>query len=318
MFKYSCLAAAFLVFVAVSSAQQQPETKNGQLTPETSQGQDLSKDAFAELLRKRDGLTDDVGSVNTKIGLISFAIAKRAELDQAKASHMAPSKIAEIQEGISSYLEHAHIAGTPLAELEKQREKWQSAIAADMENKGRIDQELSYRADVVAPQQAFKKSMSQVFAYLVGLVIICFFGVAIKDEQVRREIFAGQAGIQFVALFSLIIAIILFGIQVSLKEKSSLRCSVDYPGTYWAVRCQLRVNVDSALALPRAARQIPTMGTRPSSGIQVPEDLQVGASQDRGSDGSRLILCLNGAPVLVGPRARKCGPRPPFKACFWP
>jgi presenilin-like A22 family membrane protease len=46
-----------------------------------------------------------------------------------------------------------------------------------------------------------------------------FFVVAFRDEHVRQEIFSGQAGIQFVTLFSLVIAIILFGIIDILEGK---------------------------------------------------------------------------------------------------
>jgi presenilin-like A22 family membrane protease len=51
------------------------------------------------------------------------------------------------------------------------------------------------------------------------MVIFGFFVVALRDETVRREIFAGQAGIQFITLFSLVIAIILFGITDILEGK---------------------------------------------------------------------------------------------------
>jgi presenilin-like A22 family membrane protease len=65
------------------------------------------------------------------------------------------------------------------------------------------------------------KILNQVeeFAFIVALVIIGFFVVAFKDEKVRQEIFAGQAGIQFITLFSLVIAIILFGITGVLEGK---------------------------------------------------------------------------------------------------
>jgi hypothetical protein len=57
------------------------------------------------------------------------------------------------------------------------------------------------------------------FALLVGLVILCFFYIARIDERVRQAIFSGQAGIQFITLFSLVIAIILFGITGILEGK---------------------------------------------------------------------------------------------------
>lgn len=65
----------------------------------------------------------------------------------------------------------------------------------------------------------FKLYITAAFSLLVALVIIGFFIVSLKDEQVRRSIFSSQSGIQFLTLFSLVIAIILFGITGILGGK---------------------------------------------------------------------------------------------------
>lgn len=72
--------------------------------------------------------------------------------------------------------------------------------------------------------QNFKKQISWSFAVLVGIVIIGFFLMAFKDEQIRKTIFSGDAGLQFITIFSIIIAIILFGITGALggRELSAL------------------------------------------------------------------------------------------------
>jgi hypothetical protein len=70
--------------------------------------------------------------------------------------------------------------------------------------------------DIVA--QDFKTKISLYFALIVGVMIVCFFGIAFYDQKVRITIY-GQAGMQFVTLFSLIIAIILFGITGILADK---------------------------------------------------------------------------------------------------
>ncbi len=91
---------------------------------------------------------------------------------------------------------------------------------------GDLEAELSRRVDIERPKQTFKLQMSLVFAVIVALVIIGFFWVAFKDEKVRQEIFAGQAGIQFITLFSLVIAIILFAKTGRRIEAPSARlCS---------------------------------------------------------------------------------------------
>ena len=66
---------------------------------------------------------------------------------------------------------------------------------------------------------AFRKTMSMVFAGLVALVIVGFFVISVRDDGVRKAIFTNESGIQFITLFALVIAIILFGIVQVLKGK---------------------------------------------------------------------------------------------------
>jgi hypothetical protein len=58
----------------------------------------------------------------------------------------------------------------------------------------------------------FKTWISVAFSLLVGLVIMGFFYIATKEKTIRDAIFSNDSGLQFVTLFSLIIAIILFGV----------------------------------------------------------------------------------------------------------
>jgi hypothetical protein len=59
---------------------------------------------------------------------------------------------------------------------------------------------------------SFRTNICLAFSGLVGAVIIGFFIVAYRDEPIRRNLFANDAAIQFVTIFCLIIAIILFGV----------------------------------------------------------------------------------------------------------
>src|SRR6185295_18761345 len=74
-------------------------------------------------------------------------------------------------------------------------------------------------ASIYTPEQAFKRIMSITFAVLIGLVIIGFFFLSYLDGTMRQAIFPGETGIQFLTLFSLVIAIILFGITGILQDK---------------------------------------------------------------------------------------------------
>ena len=72
---------------------------------------------------------------------------------------------------------------------------------------------------MLAPEQKFKYNMGVTFAVLIGAVVLGFFVISIVDKSVRQEIFAHEAGIQFISLFSIVIAIILFGITGILEGK---------------------------------------------------------------------------------------------------
>jgi hypothetical protein len=58
-----------------------------------------------------------------------------------------------------------------------------------------------------------------VFGVAVVIVIGSFFFVAYKSEAIRASIFANDSGLQFVTLFSLVIAIILFGVLKILEGR---------------------------------------------------------------------------------------------------
>jgi hypothetical protein len=65
----------------------------------------------------------------------------------------------------------------------------------------------------------FKLWLSAIYAGIVFVVIIGFYGLAYRDRDLRNTIFSPQSGIQFITLFSLVIAIILFGILEILEGK---------------------------------------------------------------------------------------------------
>ncbi len=71
--------------------------------------------------------------------------------------------------------------------------------------------------DIVA--QSFKSEVSLYFTAIVGLMILSFFGLLFFDPSIRATIFSSPSAIQFITLFSLVIAIILFGITGILESK---------------------------------------------------------------------------------------------------
>jgi hypothetical protein len=85
--------------------------------------------------------------------------------------------------------------------------------------KYKIETELFSDVQLETAKTKFRIRVSRYFTLLIAAVIVGFFLVAFRDQIVRREIFSGQFGIQFITLFSLVIAIILFGIMGILEGK---------------------------------------------------------------------------------------------------
>lgn len=86
-------------------------------------------------------------------------------------------------------------------------------------SQGGLDEEINDALRTDGQRNVFKSEIAFAFAILVAFVIGGFFFIAWKDETVRRAIFSGESGIQFLTLFSVVIAIILFGITGILESK---------------------------------------------------------------------------------------------------
>jgi hypothetical protein len=113
---------------------------------------------------------------------------------------------------------NAGVQGT-LVDVQAQLRQRQTELVDVRKKKDNVDAEINQLINVEGAKQKFKTSMSITFAVLVGVVIVGFFAISFYDAKVRQEIFYGMSGIQFVTLFSLVIAIILFGITGILEGK---------------------------------------------------------------------------------------------------
>jgi hypothetical protein len=82
-----------------------------------------------------------------------------------------------------------------------------------------VDDEISGLLKTESQRNDFKKQIALAFTFLVLLVIVGFFAVSWRDSTVRQAIFSSDSGIQFLTLFSVVIAIILFGITGILESK---------------------------------------------------------------------------------------------------
>jgi hypothetical protein len=106
-----------------------------------------------------------------------------------------------------------------LSKLRENRESLSSSILSYQRLLGSIDDMVNQLFIASDATNVFKLNMSIAFSILVGIVIIGFFGIAWSNDEIKKLIIANEAGIQFVTVFSIVIAIILFGIIGVLEGK---------------------------------------------------------------------------------------------------
>lgn len=138
------------------------------------------------------------------------------DLEFAKAERNV-SRVRSIEEFIARVKER--LKPLPDIDFAEQIKKKETELSNIENSLADIERTIDKLLDPEVAKRKFKLIMSSVFAALVACVIIGFFYVARLDEKVRQAMFSGQAGIQFVTLFSLVIAIILFGILEILEGK---------------------------------------------------------------------------------------------------
>jgi len=203
------------------SGQSKPE-------PETPTLQDKT---FVELTELRQVLEKEIPALQVDVDALTTKLQERESLEREKAylektyANVSPDTPPTLRKAIKRQADEAKarvdLAETTQAKAELVRDlnDKKTALEEKKRQKNKIEQRISELIDIEKPRQKFKTTMSGVFAGLVALVIFGFFIVSWKDDTVRRAIFSGQSGIQFITLFSLVIAIILFGITGILQDK---------------------------------------------------------------------------------------------------
>jgi hypothetical protein len=101
-------------------------------------------------------------------------------------------------------------------ELDRQAHESLSALAQKQLN---LAESIESYLTRESPDQRFKRIISIYFTVLVAIVIAGFFAVSFKYPEIGEKIFSGDSGLQFVTLFAVVIAIILFGVIGILDAK---------------------------------------------------------------------------------------------------
>ncbi|MBN7818705.1 DUF2207 domain-containing protein [Bowmanella yangjiangensis] len=92
-------------------------------------------------------------------------------------------------------------------------------ISQSRNNLDKVDVKMSNLINTESERNEFRKLISFTYCGLVAIVIVGFYFIALKIPKIAESIFSGEKGIQFVAIFLIVIAIILFGIMGILESK---------------------------------------------------------------------------------------------------
>ena len=209
-----------LLFSAAEAQPTSPSSSGSTITV------DLTQMSFLELREKRNEAEaqlrrdmEEKDALSASLNWLQQEESARQELEIEKnATRPDQAKIRQLTVNASLY--HNNAATSLTAEqLRGAIKSKQAEIDADEHSKDLVERKMSELIDIEKPKQEFNTKISLIFAGLVAVVIAGFFVISWLDENVRKNIFSGQAGIQFLTLFSLVIAIILFGITGILEGK---------------------------------------------------------------------------------------------------
>ncbi len=186
-----------------------------------------------QLNRELEKAPDELRYIASQIPGLDAAIKEKERLEatgRARAPQLPPYQVGRV----ISYAEH--LATQPLQSLKDQKAQLERRQQELTEKSGRLPSltaELKKKRDDIEQKRAsiaeleerigialnietekyfYRSIVSLIFASIVFFLVYRFFSVVDSDDAVRKSIFSGDAGIQFITLFSIVIAVILFGI----------------------------------------------------------------------------------------------------------
>jgi hypothetical protein len=218
----ACLTVLLAVSIAASALAQTPTAGESTKLPDDPNLLRELRGKLASEIRVGERALLDLRRKRSDAELLQQSLSRaRNDLAKARAAQPAnPAYIRDIEDFIKGTEERQKGFGeVPLAKLADDIQAKEFELEQKRERLSDVETKLNFVLTRDAQVQSFKREVSIVFSVLVGLVILGFFVIAFVDEGVRQTIFSGTSGIQFVTLFSLVIAIILFGVTGILEGK---------------------------------------------------------------------------------------------------
>lgn len=239
------LGFALITFLVAFSglAADAPATATASSTPpgpgagttggSTGKPLDLAKtNEFPPLFEERDLLSTEIAALDALINDISEEITRfpsRVTLVEGVASakkELAKETNRKVQvqdpERISVLEQNLKDAESDLARLKTAREELnenRDKRDVKVHRLSRVEQRIASLFDASKDINKFRSNVTYTFGVLVLFVIAGFYYISQKQEEIARTIFSGEMGMQFVTLFLIVIAIILFGIMGTLEGR---------------------------------------------------------------------------------------------------
>ncbi len=218
--------AVLLFFLSATSVWAQ--TVGPSATPVT-QPSDKDTD-FRPLFEERENLIEQIKNdeqtideLSARARLLPPAETLARSLNQAKSDLEKEKKASRPnQERIDTIQRYIDSTAEELQGVKDNGPKLQEA-KSDLGKKRRtefnVEQKIASLFDTSKDVTRFRASATYTFAVLVFLVVSGFYLIAWYKQGVAATIFAGEMGMQFITLFLIVIAIILFGIMGTLEGK---------------------------------------------------------------------------------------------------
>lgn len=226
MTRFAVLFACFGTTTVWAQKTESPPTPATQLSDKDINAMNDFRPLFEERENLLDKIKNDeqtIDELSANARLLPPAAALARYLNQAKsdlekekkASKPNQERIDALQQRIDSLTEQLQNAKDNGPKLQEAK--------SDLDKKRRtefnVEQRIATLFDTSRDVNRFRASVTYTFAILVFLVVSGFYLIAWYKQGVAATIFAGEMGMQFVTLFLIVIAIILFGIMGMLEGK---------------------------------------------------------------------------------------------------
>jgi len=201
--------------------------------PEVPRSDETRTESFIQLRDQREQLEAEIVDLQEELDTIRFRFNVRLgdeqrvqglkeELDKLeKTTPPNQRKIADARRELEYYESKLASAGAvSAADLANQLNATTGDLKDRRAAKSQVETKIDRLLSLELVTQEFKRNMSYSFGGLVALLLVGYLVIAGLDPSVRLKLFSPPTALQMLTLFSVIIAIILFGITGVMDERS--------------------------------------------------------------------------------------------------